>query len=193
MAPSRLVIVVSAVRTSLYDTSSVLTMLEYMVWGTLPSAAIIQVLPLSRLLDLYDADQDVANLLQLHQFRNGNNKTSSVVSALRAKNIVLNTSTAKAIGRIGNLFGLDGSAANLGHIEDVAARIVDRWSVEIAPMSDVHTNGRLAAAFAKTLNSREHRRQDVMNTFIRGVQRGAETMAHYSRRGRPQTRRGRSA
>jgi len=73
------------------------------VWGTLPSAAIIQVLPLSRLLDLYDADQDVATLLRLHEFRNDRNKTLAIISALRAKSSVLTTLTAKAIGRVAKL------------------------------------------------------------------------------------------
>jgi len=164
-----------------------------MVWGTLPRAAILHVLPLARLLDLYDQDQDVANLLQLHQFRNGNSKTSSVVSALRAKNIVLNTSTAKAMARVGNLFGLNGAAVNLQHIEGYAARICDGWSIDTSIISNVNTSSRIAAAFAKTLDSHAHQQHSVMDVFISGTQQGAETMAYYSRRGRPQARRVRSA
>ena len=164
-----------------------------MVWGTLPSAAIIQVLPLSRLLDLYDEDQDVSTLLQLHHFKNGSIRTSTIVSALRAGNIMLDTSTAKAMGRIAKLFGLDGNAANLHHIQDLGARIIDGWSVDTSTMSDVRTSGRLAAAFAKTLGSHAHQPQDVMNAFITSTRQGAETMAYYSRRGRPQSRRVRSA
>ena len=129
------------------------------MFGTLPRAAILHVLPLSQLLDLYDADQDIATLLQLHHFKNGTSKTSVVVSALRAGNIVLNTSTAKAMGYIARLFGLDGATANLHHIQDYTQRMVDGWSVNTAIiMSDVRTNGRIAGAFAEALDSRVHRK-----------------------------------
>ena len=158
------------------------------MWGTLPSAAIIQVLPLSRLLDLYDADQDVATLLRLHHFRNGSSKTSAVVNALKAGNVVLNSSTAKAMAHIAKLFGLDGNTTNLQHIQDFAARIVDGFFIT-AITSEAQSYGSIAATFARTLNSREHHRLDVEKAFITGTKQGAETMAYYSRRGRPQARR----
>jgi len=55
-----------------------------MIWSHIPTEAILHILPLGRLLDLWDADRGVRDLLQLQLFKPGQ-KTYTVASRLRNK------------------------------------------------------------------------------------------------------------
>jgi hypothetical protein len=157
---------------------------EYMVWDTLPKAAIIQTLPLSRLVQLYDEDQDVAGLLHLQVFTK-NRKTLTNATSLRDSNILLSIASAKAMAGTAKVFGLDSAKANLHHIEDFVARLVDGWSIASNATLEMHTH---AVAFASALGSNIHHQRDVARAFVAGMQRGSDALAYFSRRRRPAKR-----
>jgi hypothetical protein len=152
-----------------------------MVWASVPRAGIITHFPLSELQLLSNNSLSCAAVLSLDEFRPGR-RTRYISDQLKAKNFVLNTATAHAIGAISRIFSMHRNNANLEHIQDFVSRLVDGWQINGHPASDIHTISSVATSFAMSLRSRAHRVQDVMLAFQKGVQQGNDTIAYYARR-----------
>jgi hypothetical protein len=79
----------------------------------------LHTLPLADLLRLYDTDKDVANLLNLTEFR-PKTSTMAVATAMKQKNIKMNTTVAAAMAHITKLL-LGSGEVKPGYISEVTA------------------------------------------------------------------------
>jgi hypothetical protein len=152
-----------------------------MVWASVPRAAIITHFALSDLRYLASNSPSCADVMNLDEFQPGR-RTRQVSDQMRAKKTILNTATARALGKISRTFGLNGGNVSVEHIQEFIARLVDGWQVSKHPLNNIHTNSSIATTFAISLNSQIHRVQDVMVAFLNGIQQGTNTIAYYSRR-----------
>lgn len=136
---------------------------------------------LEDLISELDSDTDCHDLLSFDAFEPGA-KTNTIAATLREKNTMLNTTSARALGKIAKAFGLNQDNVALGHIQDFVARTLDGWTVT-KPDVDVHTMSTLAATFATALGPHAggFNLQDVMATFLEGIDQGTRCIAYWSR------------
>jgi hypothetical protein len=164
-----------------------------MVWASVPRPAIITHFPLSELQSLSTNNLSCAEILNLDEFRPGR-RTRHISDQMKAKNIVLNTATAHAMGAISRIFGMHRNNVNLEHIQGLISRLVDGWQISEHPVSDIHTISSIATSFAMSLRSRAYRVQDVMLAFQKSVHQGTDTIAYYAcRRSGPRSGSNRTA
>ncbi|KAH6620467.1 hypothetical protein C7974DRAFT_234773 [Boeremia exigua] len=154
---------------------------EYFAWSDIAHDAVLQTFELDQLIDNLNADEGCRELFNFDVFEPGA-KTSTIAASLRERNLTLNTTTARALGRIAKLFGMAKDNMNLHHLEDFIARLLDGWTIERPAAIDMHTMSSLAAVFATTLGTHAggYTLQDVMGGFIGGVDQGARCIAHWS-------------
>ena len=155
---------------------------EYFIWGDIPSDAVLHTLNLDDLINNLNNDEESRNLLSFDVFEPGT-KTNVIASVLREKNIMLNTMTARALGKIARTFGMAQSNIGLGHLQNFIARLTDGWTIIKADAIDVHTMSSFAVAFATAMgpHATGYNLQDVMGAFIEGVENGTCCIAHWSR------------
>jgi hypothetical protein len=155
---------------------------EYFVWGDISSDAVLHTSNLEDLINDLNNDEESRNLLSFDVFEPGT-KTSIIASVLREKNIMLNTMTARAFGKIARTFGMAQSNMSLGHLQDFIARLMDGWTIVKADTIDTHTISSLAVTFATAMgpHAAGYSLQDVMGAFIEGVESGTCCIAHWSR------------
>jgi hypothetical protein len=157
---------------------------EYMVFGDIPVNTVIHNMPLADLIGVYDHDDAIKELLNLHAFRPGR-RTADVASDLRDRNVTIGPSIAAAMGRAASLFGFVSEKASLGHIEEFVSRLVDGWGLA----EDPRQSNDCAFAFARALNTRAHEEQAVAGAYITGMQKGIDAIEFYAKRRRTSTRR----
>ena len=155
---------------------------EFFIWGDIPSDAVLHTLDLNDLITNLYNDPDCHELLSIDVFEPGI-KTNAIAATLREKNVMLNTVTARALGKTAKMFGVNQSSVTLVHMQDFVARIMDGWSITKGQYVDMHTMSSLAAVFAIALGPHEGRysRQEIMAAFIEGVENGTRCIAHWSR------------
>jgi hypothetical protein len=126
-------------------------------------------------------DSDCRRLLNFDTFQAGA-RTNHIAGALRERNALLNTTTARALGKTAKLFGMGKSNVTLDHITDFTARLIDGWSITKPDIINIQTLSSLAATFATTLGSHAggHTIQDVMSAFMAGVDHGTLCMNYWS-------------
>jgi hypothetical protein len=139
----------------------------------------LHTLPLADLLRLYDTDKDVANLLNLTEFR-PKTSTMAVATAMKQKNIKMNTTVAAAMAHITKLL-LGSGEVKPGYISEVTARLVDGWNITCDASCDIKS----ANAFALEYNSEVHTIQTVASSFLDGMKQGSDAIRFYTRRSRP--------
>lgn len=142
---------------------------------------------MEELYDLCEHDDEAASLLSLAAFQKGR-KTPEIASAMRDRRIFLDDSTARAMGRVSNLF-LGDSWASARHITAMVARLVDGWGIQKNEAAPVQ--GMLSAASEFTVNFGGHRglsRQEIMTAFIDGIEEGTRCVASWSARRRTAAR-----
>ena len=150
---------------------------ERMIWASIPPQAIINTFSLGALVSLSDAHTAVSDLLHLPEFRAGRS-TKIVASKLREKNVILDTSSAAAMGSVCKQFGLHDKDVKLHHIASFVACLVDSWTITL---DAANVSNSIATAFATGLSSRIHHTQDVAAAFVNGLRHGTETLAFYAR------------
>lgn len=98
---------------------------------------------------------------------------------------MLNSTTARALGKIARIFGLNGSSITLEHLQDFVARLMDGWTITKPEAIDMHTMSSFAATFATAMGSHAggYTLQQVMGAFIEGVDHGTHCIAHWSKSG----------
>ncbi|KAF3046256.1 hypothetical protein E8E11_008418 [Didymella keratinophila] len=155
---------------------------EYFVWAEIPDHAVLCTVDLEGLIRELDNDVDCNDLLNFDVFK-PDTKTNTIAGALREKNVMLNTSSARALGKTAKMFGMDQHNVTLDHLQDFVARLVDGWTITKPEMIDVHTMSSLASTFATALSphSGGYGLQQVMGAFIEGVDQGTRCIAHWSR------------
>jgi hypothetical protein len=154
---------------------------EWLVWGNVPSTAILHISELTELDNLVEQSEDVNNLLQLHMF-SSNARTRTIAQRLQNRNCTLNIDAAKAMGQIAELFGLGSVNATPDHIKEFVANLVDGWSIKPTSVNDIRSLDFLALHFTTTLNPRgSYRLHDVIEAFVQGVLKGSENLAHFGR------------
>lgn len=138
-----------------------------------------------------NADEDCQDLLNFDLFEPGM-KTNAIAALLRERNSILNTETARALGKIARCFGMSQQNISLKHLEDFIARVMDGWTIQKPFAVDMHTTSSLAFTFATEFGSHAdgYTVQDVMGAFMDGVEQGTRCIAHWSR-SRSGTRRSR--
>ncbi|KAF2867826.1 hypothetical protein BDV95DRAFT_610265 [Massariosphaeria phaeospora] len=151
---------------------------EYIIWANLPPAAIINTLHLSKLKELAERDDACAYLLGLQEFKPGRN-TEAVKLEFRNRKIHLDAKVAGAMGRLGNLFGMDNPNVTLGLIESFVACVVDGWYIHECLVDDIKTMSTIGSAFALNLGfqTTSYYLQDVRNAFQDGVRMGLKDQA----------------
>lgn len=157
---------------------------EFFVWSDIKNDAILHTTDLNNLLESLHNDADCHSLLSLDVFEPGT-KTNAIASALREKNTILNTTTARALGKIAKAFGMTKPTITLPHVQDFIARLTDGWTIQKSPNTDINTMSSIAAAFAIAMGSHAAgcTFQDVMGAFVNGVDDGGKCIAHWSRSG----------
>jgi hypothetical protein len=130
-------------------------------------------------------EKDCAELLSLDNFESGR-RTLQVSSRLRERNTILNTASARALGKIAKSC-ICGDAVHLHHIREFVGRFVDGWSLSSAVTQ--HVQNRSAHAFAVAFDTDLYSVCDIMNAFKDGMQDGADVLAYYACRRRPDSRR----
>jgi hypothetical protein len=87
------------------------------------------------------------------------------------------------MGKTAKAFGMCRSSANLEHLSDFVARLIDGWSITRADIIDVHTMSSLSVTFATALgpHANGYTLQDIMAAFIQGVNDGLRCSAYWSR------------
>lgn len=125
---------------------------------------------------------DCCDLLSFDVFK-PDTKTSKIAGNLRERNVMLNTTTARALGKTANMFGMNQDNITLEHLQDFVARLMDGWTVTKPDRIDMHTMSTLAATFAMSLRSPAggYTLQEIMGAFIEGVDQGTQCIAHWSR------------
>lgn len=156
---------------------------EFLIWANIPRAVIIHEFSLVDFIRMYEYDEDVAAILDLDIFV-ARTPTKALADHLRKKRIIINVTTAAAMGRIAALLFGPGSY-DLQHVTDLVARLVDGWSIKSTEPK--HTEA-VALAFAADFASRIHSTEDVAHAFRRRVKDGMRTMDNFER-GRKQPRR----
>jgi hypothetical protein len=78
---------------------------EYFAWSDIPGEAILHTADLTSLVEQLNNDPDCRRLLNFDAFRAGA-RTKQIAAALRERNALLNTATARALGKIAKLFGM---------------------------------------------------------------------------------------
>jgi hypothetical protein len=152
---------------------------EYMVFGDIPGNAVIHNMPLADLIGVYDHDDAIKELLNLHAFRPGR-RTADVASDFRDRNVTIRPAIAAAMGRVASLFGFVSEKASLGHIEEFVSRLVDGWGLVEDPLQ----SNDCALAFARGLNTRIHGERAVAGAYITGIQKGIEAIEFYAKKRR---------
>jgi hypothetical protein len=162
-----------------------LTREEYMAFGNIDRGSILHHIPIADIINLYDHDKGVAELLSLHLFAK-NRRTKDVALELRERNITINPSSAAAMGRFAaTMFGT-GKGVSLHHISEMVARVVDGgWCL----VEDTPLGYDCALAFALALDSDVYDKRDVANAFLVGIKKGNDVVRFYSRKPRAGTRR----
>lgn len=96
---------------------------------------------------------------------------------------MLNTASARAMGKIAKAFGMAQSNVSLQHLREFVARVMDGWTILKADSIDVHTLSSLASTFATVLGSHHagYTVQDVMGAFIDGVDDGTRCIEYWSK------------
>jgi hypothetical protein len=152
------------------------------VWAEIPNDAVLNTLDLEGLIRELDHDVDCNDLLSFDVFK-PDTRTSALAGTLREKNVMLNTSTARALGKIAKMFGLNQENVTLEHLQDFVARLMNGWTITKPEMIDMHTMSSLATTFATSLgpHTRGYTLQQVMGAFIEGVDQGTRCIAHWSR------------
>ncbi|KAF1366092.1 hypothetical protein EJ07DRAFT_82101, partial [Lizonia empirigonia] len=155
---------------------------EYFVWSDIPSNAVLHTVDLTDLIDKLNKDIDCQSLLNFDIFEPGT-KTNVIAAGLREKNLMLNTPSARALGKIAKAFGMAQSNVSLQHLQDFVARVMDGWTILKADTIDLHTLSSLACTFATALGSHHagYTVQGVMGAFIDGVDDGTRRIAHWSK------------
>ena len=155
---------------------------EYFVWAEIGDDAVLHTLDLESLIRELNDDVDCNDLLSFDVFK-PDTKTNAIASALREKNVMLNSTTARALGKLAKMFGMDQDNVTLEHLQDFVARIMDGWMITKPEMMDMHTMSSLATTFATSLvpHAGDYTLQQVMGAFIEGVDHGTRCIAHWSR------------
>jgi hypothetical protein len=135
---------------------------------------------------LYDTDKDVADLLNLTEFR-PRTSTMAVANALKERNIKMNTTTAAAMARVTKLL-LGSGEVKPDYISEVTARLVDGWYIICDASCDINKS---ANAFALGYNSEVYSIQTVASSFLDGMKQGSEAIRFYTRRSRRMKRKNR--
>jgi hypothetical protein len=118
-------------------------LLERIVWGDVPAAAILYHISCSNLHDLSDRDPEYASILNLDKFRTGRN-TGQVACQTRGKISTLSITITKFIGRIAQVFGMHRDSVNLAHIQGLIACLVDSFQITQNPRTDIYTSSTIA-------------------------------------------------
>ncbi|KAF1933924.1 uncharacterized protein M421DRAFT_105 [Didymella exigua CBS 183.55] len=155
---------------------------EHLVWADIPSDAVLHVLNLENLIRELNSDTDCHDLMHFNAFTSAA-KTNTIASTLRENNVLLNTTTARALGKTAKAFGLNLGNFTLEHLQDFVARILDGWTISKPDNMDIHTMSSLAATFATALGPHAggFNLQAVMAAFQEGVDQGTRCIAHWSR------------
>jgi hypothetical protein len=150
--------------------------------ANIPRETILHTLPLAELLRLYDMDKDVADVLNLTEFR-PERSTMAVATALKQMDVKINTTIAAAMARITKLL-LGNGEVKPGYISELTARLVDGFGITC----DASCNA-CAHAFALEFKSEVYSVQTVAASFLDGIKQGSDSIRFYTRRSRPVKRR----
>ncbi|KAF3004210.1 hypothetical protein E8E13_006886 [Curvularia kusanoi] len=155
---------------------------EYFVWADIPNDAILQILDHTDLIQHLNDNPDCRQLLNFEKFEVGS-RTKDIAATLRENGLVLNMPTARALGKIAKAFGMGQSGVKAEHLSDLVARLIDGWSITKADFLDRHTMSSLSATFATALGPHAdgYTLQEVMASFMQGVDDGTRCMTHWSR------------
>lgn len=155
---------------------------EYFIWAEIPNDAVLHTWDLESLISELDNDMECHGLFNFDVFK-PDTRTTTIAAALREKHAMLNTATARALGKAARMFGMGQDNMTLEHLQDFVARLMDGWTITEPEKIDLHAMGSLATAFATAMgpHSSGYTLQQVMGTFIEGVEQGSRCIAHWSR------------
>jgi hypothetical protein len=158
-----------------------------MVWGSIDQWCILHNVSLGDIIALCDNDEAIAKLLRPQAFRPGS-RTGHVASELRDGNVMINPSSAAAMGRLAACLLGSSKDVSLDHIEELVGRLVDGWGL----VEDLQQDYSCALAFAKSFDSGSHEEHDVANAFIIGIKKGGDVLQFYATKRRASTHRTRN-
>ncbi|KAF2788135.1 hypothetical protein K505DRAFT_315451 [Melanomma pulvis-pyrius CBS 109.77] len=156
---------------------------EFIIWGDLPNSAILHTFNISELNHLISTSPPCAKLLNLDLF-DGASRTRAISQQLREKGITMTKDTAKAMGKIAKVFGLDGPDVTYLHIDEFVTSLIDGWTIQGCPVNDIHTASHLGMHFALAMEcSRSPLNiQQIMGAFIDGIEHGARNINYFAAR-----------
>ncbi|OCK78485.1 hypothetical protein K432DRAFT_457722 [Lepidopterella palustris CBS 459.81] len=159
---------------------------EWVVWGEIPSSAIMYDFAFSELQDLASRDAAVEQTLRLQEIF-ANTKVYWLHQKFAQAAIPLRSDAANAIGRVADVFGL-GYASNV-QIEEFVRGFVQGWAID-APIHQTITMTNRATEFVSALSYYvTHRRcvseadeEGLRRAFVDGVARASAELKRTRRR-----------
>lgn len=157
---------------------------EYFVWADVENDAVLFISKLEQLVRELDYDEECRELLDFRAFETGL-ATNAIAAVLREKNTLLNSLTARALGKTAKAFGMTQVNVTLDHLRDFVARMMDGWTIVKGDRLDMHTFSSIAFTFATSLGAHAagYNVQDIMGAFLDGVDEGTRCIARWSRSG----------
>lgn len=120
---------------------------EWLIWGEIPSEAILHTLSFAALLALVNKAVNVGSLLRLDSIDPVSN-IARIRSNLQAEPVTLTTRFGAAIGRVASLFAFNPSS-NPRHVAEFVAHLLQGWSIHLDPA--VCTKPEVCQAFITAL------------------------------------------